>query len=189
MLVNKQIPLPKSYIPTNLVYSNSLNSEFILDPNQKILVVDEVLLAFNNMQADLSKKGLHIEIESGYRSYAYQKQLMDNYLSTKGQEWVNSYVAQPGTSEHQTGLAIDFLLIRDGKLVIEMNDNDAEVLWVHQNAYKYGFIIRYPKNKESITGYKYEPWHLRYVGPTLAQHLRHEDLTLDEYHLKKNKKR
>lgn len=183
ILVNKQNPLVEDYVPENLVDTHSPNIEFMLDPSQSILVVDEVLTAFTELQIDGKEKGFNIEIESGYRSYTYQKQIMDNYLSTKGEEWVYNYVASPGTSEHQTGLAIDLLLVRDGQFVIEMNEGDPEVVWVHQNAYKYGFIIRYPKNKEHITGYKYEPWHLRYIGKKLATYLKHKNITLDEYHL------
>lgn len=187
ILVNKQTPLKESYVPENLVDTNSPNIEFILDPSQKILVVNEVLTAFEKLQIAGKERGFYIEIESGYRSYTYQKQIMDNYLSTKGDEWVNDYVACPGTSEHQTGLAIDLLLVRDGKIVVGMNENDPEVNWVHKNAYKYGFIVRYPKNKEHITGYRYEPWHLRYVGKNLASYLKNENITLEEYHLIKIK--
>jgi D-alanyl-D-alanine carboxypeptidase len=181
MLVNKKYPLPSNYVPTNLVDSSSPNLDFILDPNEKILIVEDVLIAFNQLKEAGLKDGHHIEIESGYRSYHYQEKLRKHYIATKGEEWTRKYVALPGTSEHQTGLAIDFLLVRNSKLIEEMNDDDKEVHWVHQNAHLYGFIIRYPKNKERITGYSYEPWHLRYVTKKTAIFLKENNITLEEY--------
>lgn len=98
-------------------------------------------------------------------------------------------VALPGTSEHESGLAIDCGIVIDGEYIDELPENAPITKWIHENCYKYGFILRYPKGKEEITGYKYEPWHLRYVGPKLAKYLTENDLTLDEYYLNKDRTR
>ena len=92
------------------------------------------------------------------------------------------YVAPPGTSEHQTGLAIDFASFQDGKYQEALTEKEIE--WLQNNAHRFGFILRYPKGKESITGYNYEPWHYRYVGD-LSYILYNFDITLEEYYLKK----
>ena len=127
------------------------------------------------------KNNYVIEIESAYRTHHYQKKLFDELVNEKGLEYAEKYVAKPYTSDHETGLAIDFCVYRNNEYVIEHDmDNLEETKWVHDNCHKFGFILRYPKNKEEITKYNYEPWHIRYVGD-IAEYLFKNNLTLEEY--------
>ena len=135
----------------------------------------EVQAAFDKMQADASKLGLNIWIASGYRSYELQKKIYNSYVAQDGQEKADTYSARPGKSEHQTGLCFDLNSITDEFAYTE------EGKWVAEHAHEYGFIIRYPKGKQDITGYKYEPWHLRYLGNDLAQDVYKSRLCLEEY--------
>ena len=133
--------------------------------------------AFDKMNADAKSLGLSLWIASGYRSYWTQNTLYNNYVASDGKEEADTYSARPGHSEHQTGLAFDLNSVEDSFA------NTDEGKWVKDNCYRYGLIIRYPKGKESITGYIYEPWHLRYVGVDLATKLYNDGdwITLEEY--------
>ena len=129
------------------------------------------------MKADMASLGMNIWIQSGYRSYSLQESLYNKYVNRDGKLAADTYSARPGYSEHQTGLAFDLNSISD-----EFQDT-SEGKWVNENAWRYGFILRYPKSKESITGYKYESWHLRYVGEDLAAKLYNNGdwITLEEH--------
>ena len=133
--------------------------------------------AFDKMNADAKSLGLNLWIASGYRSYSKQKTLYNNYVASDGKEAADTYSARPGYSEHQTGLAFDLNSVEDSFA------NTDEGKWVKDNCYRYGLIIRYPKGKNKITGYIYEPWHLRYVGVELATKLYNNGdwITLEEY--------
>ena len=133
--------------------------------------------AFDKMNADAKSLGLSLWIASGYRSYWTQNTLYNNYVASDGKEEADTYSARPGYSEHQTGLAFDLNSVEDSFA------NTDEGKWVKDNCYRYGLIIRYPKGKESITGYIYEPWHLRYVGVEFATKLYNNGdwITLEEY--------
>lgn len=170
-IVNKTYSVPESYKPTN--------------PEQQIqgercnnCLEKEVMNAFRLMQSDATSIGLNIYIASGYRSYSYQDRLYNNYTAVSGIEGADTYSARPGHSEHQTGLCFDLNSVNDSFA------NTDEGRWINENAHNYGFIIRYPKGKESITGYQYESWHLRYVGETLAKELYKDGswITLEEYY-------
>ena len=130
------------------------------------------------MQADAQSIGLNLYISSGFRSYTYQENLYNNYVAQDGKEEADTYSARPGHSEHQTGLAFDLNTIDDSFAYTE------EGKWVQENCQKYGLILRYPKGKETQTGYQYESWHLRYVGKELAQKLYNNGnwITLEEYY-------
>lgn len=154
LIANKQYSLPENYAPG---------------------LRDDVYNAFKTLQQDAKKQKYSIEILSGYRSYSYQEKLYNDYVKKYGKEKADTFSAQPGHSEHQSGLALDV-----GKLD-ESYGNTNEGKWLAANAYKYGFIIRYPKGKENITGYAYEPWHIRYLGKELAQKVYKSGLTLEEY--------
>lgn len=134
--------------------------------------------AFNKMKKDATNEGLDIYISSGFRSYSTQEYTYDYWVSLDGKELADTYSARPGHSEHQTGLAIDLNSIDDSFA------STKEGKWVNENCYKYGFIIRYPKGKDDITGYKYESWHLRYVGVELATKLYNNGkwITMEEYY-------
>ena len=156
LIANKTYSLPSDY-------GNGLNSA--------------TQSAFDKMNADAKSLGLSLWIASGYRSYWTQNTLYNNYVASDGKEEADTYSARPGYSEHQTGLAFDLNSVEDSFA------NTDEGKWVKDNCYRYGLIIRYPKGKESITGYIYEPWHLRYVGVDLATKLYNDGdwITLEEY--------
>ena len=167
VIANKTYSLPSNFAPNNLVAINGY-----------IKVVDYVKDAFLSLSSDAKAIGLNIYASSGYRSYSNQKYIYENYVSMDGKENADRYSARAGYSEHQTGLAIDVN-------TIDMTfDNTSESVWLRENAYKYGFIIRYPKGKEEITGYMYEPWHIRYVGKELSNKLYKDGsyITLEEYY-------
>lgn len=174
ILVNKDNPLPRAHIPNSLVDSKSRYKD-------KILVDKTAKEFFNKMKNNAKRYGYDIDIMSAYRDYDYQEKLYNKLVEEKGFSYAITRIAKPGTSEHQTGLAIDFCIYRDGKCYIEYElENYPETKWIHQNAHKYGFILRYPEGKEDITKYSYEPWHLRYVG-NIASKLYNKNLTLEEY--------
>ena len=174
MLVNKTNGLDKNYIPDNLVDSLSKYKD-------NILLNEEALSSFRKLQKEAKEYGYEVDIMSGYRTYNYQNNLYNNIIKEKGFNYALRSVAKPGHSEHQTGLAIDYCIYKNKKCFIEHEIEElAETKWIHENAHKYGFIIRYPKGKEEITGYNYEPWHLRYVGD-IAIYLYNNDKTLEEY--------
>lgn len=130
--------------------------------------------------------GFDFDIASGYRSQVYQQEVLEYYIEKLGFDKAILRVAIPNYSEHQTGLAIDFLYYREfnenNEIIVE---SDPEFIWITSNMHNYGFILRYPKDKVDITGYTYEPWHIRFVGVELAKHLYENTLTLEEYHQKK----
>lgn len=138
---------------------------------------------FLKLKDFVKEMGYDIEFESGYRSKEYQQSVWDECLALHGLEHTKKFVAKPGFSEHQTGLAADFLLYENGKFYEDQKMKNHPVLKVvNDNAYKFGFIIRYPKGKESITGYGYEPWHLRYVDDVeVAKYIFEHNLCLEEY--------
>lgn len=154
LIVNKTYALPSDYAPGIDSFAQS---------------------AFDKMQADAAALGLNIYISSAYRSYDYQAGLYERYVAESGQAEADRFSARPGHSEHQTGLAFDLNTITDA-----FKDTN-EGKWVAENCHKYGFIIRYPEDKESITGYKYEPWHIRYLGTDIASSVYESGLCLEEY--------
>ncbi|MEG2322056.1 MAG: M15 family metallopeptidase [Bacilli bacterium] len=172
VLVNKNNKLKNDYVPLNLEdlplkYANK-NKKLVKEANE----------AFKLLHDDASKLGYRIVIVSSYRDYWYQKELFDYYVKEKGEAYALQCSAKPGHSEHQTGLAIDV----EGKNKDYDNfEVTTEFKWMKDNSYKYGFILRYPKDKEKITGFKYEPWHYRYVGKKVAAYIYKHDITLEEY--------
>lgn len=181
ILVNKQNLLSKDYIPETLVE--------ILEPcGEKedanyINKLDKVVyINFKKMQKDALLEGYEIYVDSSYRSYEYQEIVFKKLAQKKGVDYANAYCALPGSSEHQTGLAFDVIIRRDNQLIEDFNECDPEIIWLINNSYKYGFILRYPKGKEKITGYHFEPWHYRYVGVEVATEMHEKNInTLEEY--------
>lgn len=186
MLVNHENKLNRSYIPDDLIIidENENNFHNYIDPNTKPMVSKSILPSFLKMQYDMSWEGLYIIIDSGYRSYDYQENILNKEIEKKGNE-AYKYVAIPGTSEHQTGLSIDIALLKNGIYCDDIKEDDPEIIWLSNNCYKYGFILRYPKGREHITKYNFEPWHYRYVGKRLSHLLTYFDITLEEYYEKK----
>lgn len=182
ILVNKNNPLNKTYIPNDLVDANSKY-------RNNIKVNKEALTSFNKMKYDMHLLGYDIDIMSGYRDYSYQEKIYNKSLYERGYTYTVRSIAKPGTSEHQTGLAIDICIYKNDKVYIEHEIiNSEELQFLKNNAYKYGFILRYPEEKEDITGYNYEPWHYRYVGIDLATYLFKNNITLEEYYQSNSKK-
>ena len=169
-LINKNHRLPNNYIPKLVLVKQKYS-------NNKQYLTKEANLAFENMAKDIEKIGLKIIAVSTYRSYNYQKELFNKYVKEKGIEYASMCSAKAGYSEHQTGLAVD---IADNSLDYDNFDKTKEFDWVKKNAHKYGFILRYPKDKIAITKYKYEPWHFRYIGK-IAYYLYENNLTIEEF--------
>ena len=146
-----------------------------------ILLEEETYNNYLKLKENLLQRGYYININSGYRTFNESKNIYNSYAIEKGESYAEKYVAKPGTSEHNTGLAFDFS-ISNKKNSYKTNYDSDEYFYLENIAYLYGFIIRYPKGKEKITGYSYEPWHLRYVGKELAKYLKKNNLTLEEYY-------
>ena len=137
--------------------------------------------AFVSMARDARRDDKPIIAMSSYRSYDYQVNLFEKYKETDGVDDADTYSARAGFSEHQTGLCVD---IYDGELDYTNFEESDSFKWMEDNAYKYGFILRFPKGKENITGYIYESWHYRYVGKKIAKYIHEHDITFEEYYAK-----
>ncbi len=172
LIVNKFYYLEEDFIPDNLV---SIDSKY-----GRGEIKEEAYQAFLELYEEASKEDLHPYISSPYRSYNRQNQLYTNYSNKDGINKADTYSARPGYSEHQTGLAMD--LGTSNNTNINDFENSKEFEWMQKNAHKYGFILRYPKGKEYITGYMYEPWHYRYVGVEAATYIYEHNITYEEYY-------
>ncbi len=175
ILVNKYLYLGSNYIPENLEsipieYSRS-GMKLVATANKK----------FVEMASQAKKDGFPIIAMSSYRSYDYQVNLYNRYAAADGVEAADTYSARAGFSEHQTGLCVD---IYDGKIPYTSFEESNSFNWMKDNAYKYGFILRFPKGKENITGYQYESWHYRYVGEEIASYIQKNNITFDEYYVR-----
>ncbi|MWV45739.1 D-alanyl-D-alanine carboxypeptidase family protein [Paenibacillus sp. HJL G12] len=179
VIVNKQRSLPDGYEPADLVEPNVL---FSFDgPHEKRHMRKEAADALEKLFAGAKEDGIELRAVSGYRSYSRQKSIYENNVRTKGEEYASRVSAVPGTSEHQTGLTID---VSSPSVKNELEENfgdSSEGKWLAEHAADYGFVIRYPKDREDITGYVYEPWHIRYIGTDLAQDVAKSGMTLEEY--------
>lgn len=170
LIVNKTYPLSENFIPQNTYHK--INEQYC-----KLCINNEAYTNWLRMTNDATSLGLNIYIASGYRSYDLQKDIYNGYVNKDGKELADTYSARAGHSEHQSGLAFDLNSIDSSFAATNKGK------WVNDNAHLYGFIIRYPKDKTYITGYKYEPWHLRYVGLDLAKKLYNKGdwTTIEEY--------
>jgi len=168
--------LDKSYIPNNL---NEL--DLMYATKKEICLTQETIKSFEKMAEKAKEDGLTIKVSSGFRSYETQKIIFDNILKTSGNTTSIS-VAKPGHSEHQLGTTIDITgLSINYDSAVGRFDKTPEDLWLKENAYLYGFIQSYPKGKESVTGYMYEPWHYRYLGSEAALQIKNSGLTISEF--------
>ena len=172
VLVNKYHSLSKDYVPKDL---EAINSKYNKGDNNKLR--HEARIAFEEMCESALKDNIKIYSGSAYRSYSYQANLYNYYVNIDGKNKADTYSARAGSSEHQTGLATDIL---NSKLDY-ISASDKEYTWLVNNSYKYGYILRYPLNKEKITGYMYEEWHYRYVGKDIAKKIYDKEITYDEY--------
>ena len=159
LIVNKSYPLPENYAPGR---------------------DEDAFLALCVLFSDAKAEGHALKVASGYRSFADQRYIYNGYAAQSGKEAADRFSARAGHSEHQSGLAFDVNLPDLDQLLTSFGDSPVGK-WIAENAHRYGFIIRYPEDKESVTGYMYEPWHLRYVGEELAAAMYESGLTLEEY--------
>lgn len=176
VLVNKENKIKESNKYNLITTKNELNEE--------VQVEEEAYNNFVLLKKYLKELNINIDIDDSYRSIDRQVELYNYFLKENGQEYCDNYVAAPGYSEHHTGLAIDIMLKINDKYLREDMDQFNEIKTfeeIHKHLYKYGFILRYPQDKENITGYNYEPWHFRYVGEYPAKIMYENNLCLEEY--------
>lgn len=177
-LVNKGRAISTDYVPPQLmVASVSTRSNSTPDEKRIRKTIDQPL---TDMFAAALKDGHSLMIGSAYRSAVTQDQLFNRYVATSGYAEADKYSAHPGFSEHQTGLAVDISTTSQQCYLSECFIGTADGQWLAENASQFGFTLRYPKGKEAITGYNFEPWHYRYVGVGLATALKESGITLDE---------
>ena len=174
ILVNKNNSLSSDYKPQNLVKPNIV----FLDSSaeEEKYMKQEAATSLEKLFQNAKQSNITLIGSSAYRSYQTQVNIYNKYYKEKGKEYTKQYVAIPGESEHQTGLAI---YVTNPSRCFDKTSIEAQ--WLANNAYKYGFILRYPKNKEDVTGYSYEPWHIRYVGKNVAEKIYRNSETLEEY--------
>ncbi len=182
LIANKTYNLTSDWVPTN-TYKKITAS---MDGFCRDCIDKTAYEAWNEMKADAFAIGYNMWIQSGYRSYDYQKDLYNGYVKRKGQVAADKSSARPGSSEHQTGLAFDICVKDSSKTYpcISSDFNDTvPAKWLSNNAHKYGYILRYPKGKTDETGYIHESWHFRYVGKELAKKLYNDGdwITLEDY--------
>lgn len=165
--VNKQRPLnPRDYVPNDLQTPNVALRLPAASSSMKLRA--EAAQGLEKLFSAAERNGTPLRLSSAYRSYVYQVSLYSGYVEKEGQGAADAESARPGYSEHQTGLAADVGNL-DGACEVERCFGDSPTgKWVAAHAYTYGFIVRYPPGLRSVTGYEYEPWHLRYVGVDLA---------------------
>ncbi len=174
MIVNKFYYLKPEYERTDLV--NIALSYAYADNKAASIVVEEYYKMWQDVKEELN---VHLMVNSSYRSYEDQEEIYNSF-KTISLKYADSYAARPGYSEHQTGLALDITSL-EHKGQNEFKESE-EYAWLKKNCYKYGFILRFPEGKESITGYNNESWHFRYVGNEVAKKIHDENITLDEYY-------
>lgn len=179
LLVNNDNKLDKNYKP---IKSDVPNIPFIDSATEEEKQMEEVASkAVEKLFKQAKEEGINFLATSAYRSYASQKEIYNKKVVSDGIKKANEYVAKPGSSEHQTGLCID--VTNEDRWFV---GNTKEAIWLAENAHEFGFILRYPKGKENITGKSHEPWHIRYVGKDVAKEIYKNDLTLEEYTDNKN---
>ena len=178
-VVNKGRSLPSDYVPADLTVPDvplrlgSAASEMHLRADSA--------KSLESMFSEAGKQNIRLKLESGYRSYNEQVSVYNGYVASSGAAQADTFSARPGHSEHQTGLAADIEPIDRTCEVEQCFENTPEGRWLAENSYKYGFIIRYQKDTQSLTGYEYEPWHVRYVGAALAGQIHQAGVTLEQY--------
>lgn len=173
VLVNRYYYLEEDYEPQNLI---SVPLTYAYDG---VKIIDYVFEAFKDLYNDAKSAGYTIIIGYGYRSYSTQDAVYNSFKNNRGQDYAEKYAAHAGYSEHQTGLSIDVSDYNNKGVAFEETDS---YKWLIDNAYKYGFILRYPEGKENITGCNFESWHFRYVGVDAAKRIHSLGITYDEYY-------
>lgn len=179
ILVNSTHPIPRDYV-------NALELVPVEGYDREVYLVEKnVAEQFASLRRASAESGVEILLSSAYRSVERQQEIRNEFLQEYGEEYVRQFVAAPGCSEHHTGLALDFVARIDGKWLIEnkeIRERAEELRPVYDLLPRYGFILRYLKGKEAITGYPAEPWHIRYVGdPAVASEIMERGVTLEEF--------
>lgn len=175
VLLNKHYYADGNYRGQNLI---DVDKQYNLY-NTSFKLSEECYEAFLKMYNDAKEQGYAFKINSAYRSYETQIKIYQGWVNKDGVALADTYSARAGFSEHQTGYAFD---VRDYPFTNDDYSKTKSFTWVSENAYKYGFIIRFPKDKEYITGYQYEPWHYRYCGTECATYIHDNDITFEEYY-------
>lgn len=179
VLVNKDFALPANYKPTDLIYPDV---PFLFEEKiEKRMMRKEAAHALEELFQAAEQDGIFLAGVSAYRSHSTQAKIYQENIERDGFEVAATYSAFPGTSEHETGLAIDVSGSSGTCATVDCFGGTEEAEWLENHAHEHGFIVRYPKGKQSITGYKYEPWHLRYVGVSIAEEITNKGITLEEY--------
>ena len=168
VLVNKYNAFPNGYVPKDLMMVESTYMR------------SDAAIHMLDMVKAMRNEGLTVILHSGYRSEKTQENLYNRYVKRDGKEKADTYSARPSHSEHQSGLAMD---LSNNWALEEVFENTKEFAWLKEHAHEYGYILRYKKGKEDITGYTYEPWHYRYVGVDIATKIHDENLTFEEYYV------
>lgn len=176
LLANKTHPLPSDYEPSDLVVPN------VKATKQNIQLRQEAAAALEEMFNAALQDNITLILGSAYRSYDYQANLFSRYVKKDGEKKAATYSSRPGQSEHQTGLAADISDAAGNYFLKQSFEDTPEGIWLRDNAYRYGFILRYPKGKEQYTGYMFEPWHFRYIGKEEAEKVYHSNLSFEEYY-------
>ncbi|MEY4479455.1 MAG: hypothetical protein RLZZ267_133 [Bacillota bacterium] len=179
VMVNKQRALPANYVPADLVQPNISFS--FSGVSEKKLLRAKAAKAIEDLFAQAKAEGIHLNGVSAYRSYSTQAAIFKANVNRQGYEQARRFSAVPGTSEHQTGLSIDVSAASVGNALEQSFGATVEGKWLAAHCAAFGFIIRYPDGKETITGYAYEPWHIRYVGTAMASEIMSKGLTLEQY--------
>ncbi len=171
VLVNKYNHLPKNYKPSDIVYVDGAYGN-------KVPMRSVIKEGFLNLQkAAMDELGITLMPTTAFRDESFQTTLYNKYVAKEGVEKADTYSARAGYSEHQTGLSIDL----KNTALTDVRLTDENYTWLYENSYKYGFIVRFPENKENITLYQFENWHIRYVGLDVAKIIHDNNLTLEEY--------
>jgi len=174
MLVNKFYILSEDFEPENIT---DISLSYSYSGNRVAKVAND---AYIDMANSAKEDGVILLANSTYRTYTRQDEIYKDFYYSKGISYADAYAARPGHSEHQTGLALD--IFTNGTSTTENFEESDAYKWLIDNAYKFGFILRYPKGKEYLTGYNYESWHYRYVGKDVAKEIKELDITFDEYY-------
>jgi zinc D-Ala-D-Ala carboxypeptidase len=179
VLVNKHRQLPRDFVPTNLVIPDVPFK--IQRYDEKKQLRDIAAKALEELFSAAKADGIELVAKSGYRSFGRQEMLYNYNVKKYGEAEANRSSAKPGQSEHQTGLAMDVTAASVALSLTQKFGETNEGKWLAEHAAEFGFIIRYPKDREHITGYIYEPWHIRYVGVEVAKKIMGQDLSLEEF--------
>lgn len=174
MLTNKFYSLDNTYNSDNM---KTVSNQYSYGENQ--MLTNDTYDAFLKMFKAAKEEDLTLIINSSFRSYEEQEEVYNDYKNSRGEEYADKIAAKPGFSEHQTGMAIDIQTYGSNASTFEEFD---EFKWLQEHAHEYGFILRYPKDKQYITGYEYESWHYRFVGVEVATYIHENDITFDEYY-------